>query len=65
LSGTLYNSAATIELCVTEKIRFTLQLGPACQGQYVLVDQYGKIVQESTGNLFRLSLDPGTYTIHN
>lgn len=65
LSGTLDNGVATIELCVTEKTCFTLQLGPACRGQYVLADQYGRIFQNGTCNLFRLSLDPGTYIIHN
>ena len=65
VSGTLEDGNATVELQVTEKVGFTLQLGPACRGQYILTDRYGNIVQESTCNLFQLSLDPGTYIIHN
>lgn len=64
VSGTLENGNATVELHITEKVAFTLQLGPACLGQYVLTDQYGNAIQKSACKQFRLCLDPGIYTIH-
>ena len=65
LSGTFDNGVANIELYVIESTVFTLQLGPACKGQYVLTDQHGNIRAKSKCNVFQLSLTPGTYTIHN
>lgn len=63
LSGKLENGVAEITLCVMRNTNFTLQLGSACVGQYVLVDSNGNFLQKSANGTFNLSLDVGDYTI--
>lgn len=63
LSGTLENGAAEVELCVTRSTSFTLQLGPACKGQYVMKDSNGNCIGRGENGMFNLSLNSGNYTI--
>lgn len=63
LSGSLENGVAEINLCVTQNTCFTLQLGPACKGQYVLKDSEGNCIAQGENGIFSLSLTLGNYTI--
>lgn len=63
LSGTLKNGIAEVELRVTKNTCFTLQLGTACKGQYVLTDSKGNCIEKCENGIFNLSLSSGNYLI--